>query len=110
MVVPIYQAELVHPDIRGFVTGLVQFMLGVGGIVSSWLSYGTYVSFSDDRQWRIPFGVQMVPAVIIATMIFLFLESPRYLISQGKTEEGLRTLVRLHANGDLKRSLGIGRV
>ncbi|KAF2169511.1 hypothetical protein M409DRAFT_64631 [Zasmidium cellare ATCC 36951] len=101
MIVPLYQAELVHPDIRGFVTGLVQFMLGVGGVVGSWLSYGTFVSFTDSRQWRIPFGVQIVPAAIIASMIFLFPESPRYLIAKGKSDEGLKTLARLHANGNI---------
>lgn len=100
MIVPLYQAELVHSDIRGLVTGFVQFMLGIGGVVGSWLSYGTYVSFTDSRQWRIPFGIQIVPAAMIASMIFLFPESPRYLIANGKAHEGLQTLARLHANRD----------
>lgn len=33
-------------------------------------------------------------------MIFLFPESPRWLIDHGKTEQGLKTLAQLHANGD----------
>lgn len=35
MIVPLYQAELAHPDIRGLVTGLQQFMLGIGGVCGS---------------------------------------------------------------------------
>lgn len=100
MIVPIYQAELVHPDIRGLVTGLQQFMLGIGGVCGSWISYGTYVSFADNRQWRIPLGLQMVPAALLSALIFLFPESPRWLIRQGHLDRGRRTLARLHANGD----------
>ena len=35
MIVPLYQAELAHPSIRGRVTALQQFMLGVGALVAS---------------------------------------------------------------------------
>ncbi|KAF7176481.1 hypothetical protein CNMCM7691_002799 [Aspergillus felis] len=100
MIIPIYQAELVHPNIRGLVTGLQQFMLGIGGVCGSWISYGTYVSFADNRQWRIPLGIQIVPAALLSALIFLFPESPRWLISRGQRERGLQTLARLHANGN----------
>lgn len=40
MIVPLYQAELVHPSIRGRVTALQQFMLGVGALAAAWISYG----------------------------------------------------------------------
>lgn len=100
MIIPIYQAELVHPDIRGLVTGLQQFMLGIGGVCGSWISYGTYISFSDNRQWRIPLGIQIVPAGLLSALIFLFPESPRWLIRQGQLENGLQTLARLHSGGN----------
>ena len=35
MIIPLYQAELAHPDIRGLVVGLQQFMLGIGGVCGS---------------------------------------------------------------------------
>jgi MFS family permease len=79
MIIPPYQAELVHPDIRGRVTALQQFMLGVGALVASWVSYGAYTGFpaSNSGQWRVSLGIQMVPAVILAALILLFPESPR---------------------------------
>lgn len=43
----------------------------------------------------------MVPAVVLALLIFLFPESPRWLIDHGKEDEGLKTLARLHARGDV---------
>ena len=34
MIVPLYQAEIAHPLIRGRITGLQQFMLGIGAAVA----------------------------------------------------------------------------
>lgn len=42
MIIPIYQGEIAHPSIRGRVTALQQFMLGIGAFIAGWLSYGTY--------------------------------------------------------------------
>lgn len=42
----------------------------------------------------------MVPALILALLILLFPESPRWLIDHGRVEEGLQTLARLHAQGN----------
>lgn len=79
MIIPLYQAELVHPDIRGRVTALQQFMLGVGALVASWVSYGAYTGFpdSDSNQWRVSLGIQVIPAGILAMLILIFPESPR---------------------------------
>lgn len=100
MIIPMYQAALVHPNIRGLVTGLQQFMLVVGGVCGSWISYGTYVSFVDNRQCRIPLGIQIVPAGLLSALIFLFPESPRWLISHNLPRSCLETLAKLHAHGD----------
>jgi MFS family permease len=103
MIVPLYQAELAHPDIRGRITSLQQLMLGVGSLVAAWISWGTYINFADDdsRQWRISLGIQMVPAVFLAALILLFPESPRWLIDHGRLDDGLQTLARLHSGGDI---------
>ncbi|KAL2157244.1 hypothetical protein VTH06DRAFT_6284 [Thermothelomyces fergusii] len=101
MIVPMYQAELAHPSIRGRITALQQFMLGIGALAAAWISYGTYVGFAptNDGQWRTSLGIQVIPAVFLAALILLFPESPRWLIDHGRSEEGLRTLARLHAHG-----------
>jgi sugar porter (SP) family MFS transporter len=102
MIIPLYQAELAHPSIRGRVTALQQFMLGIGALIASWVSWGTYTGFAptDNGQWRTPLGIQIFPAVLLAALILIFPESPRWLIDHGKVEEGLKTLARLHAHGD----------
>lgn len=79
MVIPLYQAEISHPSIRGRVTSLQQFMLGIGALAASWIAYGCYTGFgpTDSRQWRVSLGIQIIPAGILALLIMLFPESPR---------------------------------
>jgi hypothetical protein len=62
----------------------------------------SYVGFSshDDRQWRVPLGLQCIPAGILGLLIFLFPESPRWLIDNDHVPEGLQVLANLHAHGD----------
>ena len=102
MIVPLYQAELCHPSIRGRVTALQQFMLGIGALVASWVSYGSYVGFPDSssKQWRVSLSIQIIPAGILALLILLFPESPRWLIDNGKPDKGLEVLAKLHAKGN----------
>ncbi|EPS42732.1 hypothetical protein H072_3306 [Dactylellina haptotyla CBS 200.50] len=100
MIVPLYQAELAHPSIRGRITALQQFMLGIGALLATWSGYGTYIHLTNEGQWRIPLALQMVPAIVLGTCIFFMPESPRWLIDNGKTEQGLAVLAQLHANGD----------
>jgi MFS family permease len=76
MVIPLYQAEICHPKIRGRVTALQQFMLGVGALCASWISYGTYIGFSstNNAQWQVPLGIQVIPAVCLGVLIVVFPE------------------------------------
>ena len=102
MMVPLYQSELAHPSIRGRITALQQFMLGVGALVASWVGYGTFIGFpnTSSKQWRIPLGIQIIPAAVLGALILLFPESPRWLIQHDKSEEGLAILAKLHAYGN----------
>lgn len=46
-------------------------------IVASWTAYGCYVTWTDtgdSRQWRVPLAIQIIPALILGSMIYLFPE------------------------------------
>ncbi len=102
MMIPLYQSELAHPSIRGRITALQQFMLGIGALVASWVAYGTFIAYpsTTSKQWRIPLGIQIIPAGILALLIMLFPESPRWLMMHKKQEKGLFNLAKLHAHGN----------
>ncbi|CUM57875.1 unnamed protein product [Debaryomyces tyrocola] len=100
MIIPLYQAELVHPKHRGRVTSLQQFFLGIGALSAAWIGYGCYIGFEDNRQWRVPLGLQMVPALLLGSLILLFPELPRWLLEYNKDEKALKVLGKLYANGN----------
>ncbi|RYP43183.1 hypothetical protein DL770_011798 [Monosporascus sp. CRB-9-2] len=77
--------------------------LGVGFLtmIIRWVTFGCYTNLTNEGQWRIPLGIQNVPAVVLAALIMLFPESPRWLIDHGRAEDGLRNLAKLHSNGDV---------
>jgi MFS family permease len=76
-------------------------MLGVGALVAAWISWGTYVHIKDSSaQWRIPLGLQIVPAIFLAAFILLFPESPRWLMDHDQPDKALQVLAKLHAHGN----------
>ncbi|KAI2467028.1 general substrate transporter [Annulohypoxylon bovei var. microspora] len=97
----VYQSEIAHPSIRGRVTGLQQFMLGIGAFLAGWITWGCFRNFTNSAQWRLPLGIQNLPAVVLAALILLFPESPRWLVDHDRADEGLATLAKLHSNGDV---------
>jgi hypothetical protein len=50
---------------------------------------------SGPKIWRIPFGFQLVPAVIMVLGLLTVCESPRWLASQGRSGEALSNLAYL---------------
>lgn len=101
MLAPLYQSEIAHPSIRGRLTTLQQFFLGIGALIASFVVYGTNLHHHNTVfEWRFPLGLQIAPAVPLAFLILLFPESPRWLMSKGREEEALQSLARLHARGD----------
>ncbi|KAH7097624.1 general substrate transporter [Auriculariales sp. MPI-PUGE-AT-0066] len=103
MLAPLYQSEIAHPSIRGRLTTLQQFMLGIGAFIASFIGYGCFNGSnggSTSWSWRVPLAIQMIPAVPLAFFILALPESPRYLAMKGDEQGCLSTLARLHANGD----------
>ncbi|KAJ5460569.1 uncharacterized protein N7458_002121 [Penicillium daleae] len=101
MIIPLYQAEIAHPAIRGRLTGLQQLFIGLGATTAVFTAHGTVSNFVSDKQWRVPLGIQIIPAGILGALILLFPESPRWLMDHDRHQEALQTLAKLHSNNDL---------
>jgi hypothetical protein len=54
-----------------------------------------------EAAFRIPWGIQMVPAFILFMGLFFFPYSPRWLASKDRWEEAIQVLAKLHGNGDV---------
>ncbi|KAI0018600.1 general substrate transporter [Xylariomycetidae sp. FL0641] len=93
MVVPIYISELSPPAIRGRLVGIYEIGWQVGGLVGFWINYGVNTTMAPSRrQWLIPFGVQLIPAGMLALGALWIRESPRWLFAAGKRDQALANL------------------
>lgn len=58
-----------------------------------------------DASFRIPWGLQMIPAIILSIGMYWFPESPRWLFDHGREAEALEILADLHGGGDSNNEL-----
>lgn len=70
-------------------------MIGFGFFVANWVGYGC-AFLRSSAQFRVPLGIQIVPALALFVGMFVLPYSPRWLAKQGRHEESRQTLVRLH--------------
>ncbi|KAJ9099933.1 hypothetical protein QFC21_003938 [Naganishia friedmannii] len=98
--VPMYNSELASPGIRGSLVALQQLAITFGILVSYWIAYGTsYIGGHGEGQtsaaWRIPLGLQILPAFVLMVGAVFLPFSPRWLMLRGREEERLLTLAKL---------------
>ncbi|KAL3296767.1 General substrate transporter [Colletotrichum asianum] len=92
-VTPVFVAETAPPEVRGRITGLFQEFLVLGSSIAYWLNYGVERNMpSTTKQWRIPLGVQLIPAGLLLIGLIPLKESPRWLAKHGRNEEALASL------------------
>ncbi|KII89985.1 hypothetical protein PLICRDRAFT_174787 [Plicaturopsis crispa FD-325 SS-3] len=97
MAVPLYNAELAPPEVRGSLVALQQLAITFGIMISFWIDYGTnYIGGTGSTQheaaWRVPLALQLVPALILGVGIMFMPHSPRWLVNQGRDDEALTVL------------------
>jgi MFS transporter, SP family, arabinose:H+ symporter len=107
-VVPLYISEIAPSQIRGRLVTYYQFALTFGILVAyltnaALLNYaeknelsGSFVAtILDEEVWRSMFGLGVIPAACFLVGLFSIPESPRWLISKGRQEEGLDIIRRV---------------
>ncbi|KAK7690940.1 hypothetical protein QCA50_006043 [Cerrena zonata] len=100
MAVPLYNAELAPPEVRGSLVALQQLAITFGIMVSFWIDYGTnFIGGTGDTQveasWRIPLALQLVPALILGFGILFMPFSPRWLVNQGRDDEAIAVISKV---------------
>lgn len=96
----VYLAELAPARIRGRIVGIQQWAIEWGILIMYLVSYGCSEGVHSPAAFRIAWGVQAVPGLILAVALLFFPESPRWLASKERWEESLDTLALLHGHGD----------
>lgn len=93
---PIYTAEIAPAKVRGRLVGLVQFNIVLGILLAYLSNYLIRIIINDEAtDWRWMFGVMAVPAAIFLAMLMTVPETPRWLMANGRDEEGREVIGRL---------------
>ncbi|OBT92634.1 MFS sugar transporter [Pseudogymnoascus verrucosus] len=107
-IVPVYQSEIAPKEIRGRIVTLQQWAITWGILIQYFIQYGaSFVGGGPDdpnqpeSAFRIPWGLQMIPAVILFFGLFFLPRSPRWLASKDQWDEAIQVLADLHAGGDI---------
>ncbi|KZF23319.1 sugar transporter [Xylona heveae TC161] len=100
MVIPLYQAEIAPPQLRGSLVSLQQLSITIGTTIAFWLDYGLhFVGGTHCREkaisWRLPLALQLIPAWILFFGMFFLPFSPRWLMMKHRDEEAIASLCKL---------------
>ncbi|MEU6313720.1 sugar porter family MFS transporter [Streptomyces sp. NPDC047014] len=100
---PAYIAEVSPPAYRGRLASFQQAAIVIGIAVSQLVNWGILNLADGDQRgdlagleaWQWMLGVMVVPAVLYGLMSFVIPESPRFLISVGRTDEARKVLTEV---------------
>lgn len=104
---PAYIAEVSPPAYRGRLASFQQAAIVIGIAVSQLVNYGI-LQLADGEQrgeiggleaWQWMLGVMVVPAVLYGLLSFVIPESPRFLISVGRTDRAKEVLGEVEGHG-----------
>ncbi|KAF6757384.1 general substrate transporter [Ephemerocybe angulata] len=100
-----YLAEMAPAHQRGAYMGFLNSFYYVGQMTATGMMVATN-KWQNELSWRLPLYIQAVPAGINVIFIYLCPESPRWLYSEGRTDEARQILANLHSrNRDVNSPL-----
>ncbi|KAL4773539.1 general substrate transporter [Aspergillus nidulans var. acristatus] len=96
-VIPLYQAEIAPPELRGSLVSLQQLSITIGTAIAFWLDYANGHTCLGQKSiaWRFPLALQILFAWILFFGMFFFPFSPRWLMSKHRDEEAVVALSKL---------------
>lgn len=98
-VAPVYGSELSPRKIRGKIGGMFQTSVTLGILVMFYICFGC--SHIDGvGAFRLGWGLQIVPGLVLALGMLFIPESPRWLAKQGYWEDAERIVAGINAKGD----------
>ncbi|MFE5617093.1 sugar porter family MFS transporter [Streptomyces sp. NPDC056470] len=104
---PAYIAEVAPAAYRGRLGSFQQAAIVIGIAVSQLVNYGILQLADGDQRgeiggleaWQWMLGVMVVPAVLYGLLSFAIPESPRFLISVGRTDKAKEVLSEVEGHG-----------
>ncbi|KAG4973330.1 Putative polyol transporter 6 [Glycine soja] len=105
IIVPVYSTEISSPSKRGFLTSLPDLCINLGfllGYVSNYL----FEKLPLKLGWRIMVALPAIPSLILVILMLNSVESPRWLVMQGRIAEARKVLLLVsNTNEEAKQRL-----
>jgi SP family sugar:H+ symporter-like MFS transporter len=109
---PLYISEVAPANIRGRLSTVQQVMIITGLTAAFLVNYclaqsagGSLGDVAGISAWRWMYLAQAVPAVVFLVCLFFIPESPRYLVSKGRSEDARRVLTSLFGPAEADRKV-----
>jgi len=96
--VPLYISETAETEVRGRLIAIYQLMITIGIFIATCVNSLIIVYYGEDKgeaEWRLAFGLQFIPCVLMMTALIFLPFSPRWLIYMGRSVEGLAVIAKL---------------
>ncbi|PGH19218.1 hypothetical protein AJ80_04083 [Polytolypa hystricis UAMH7299] len=104
--VPVYLAEIAKKEKRGSIIVIQQLAIEWGIFFMFFIGYGC--SFiAGPASFRTAWAMQFVPCVVLMVGLPFLPRSPRWLAKVDRTDEAIKTLANIQANGDVNDPLVI---
>lgn len=92
---PVYIAEISPAAWRGRMVGMFQINIVVGILLAYLSNYGVQHLSLGAVEWRVEFGVAILPALLFFAMLFGIPQSPRWLITRDRPDEARIVLAQI---------------
>lgn len=109
MTSPLFIAEIAPPAMRGRLVSWNQLAIVFGMLVVYFVNY--FIADPLNQAWNVAygwrwmFGSETLPAVLFFLLLFRVPESPRFLIKQGRREEGKKILASICGQAEAERQV-----
>ncbi|KAI1780323.1 general substrate transporter [Hypoxylon cercidicola] len=93
--VPVWQSETSGAKNRGRHVVLDGLFICLGYLLESWIDLGFFEIHTGPATWRPPIAIACVFSLVLMCSIYLFPESPRWLLMRGNRDLARENLARL---------------
>ncbi|KAL1316394.1 hypothetical protein HN51_068589 [Arachis hypogaea] len=94
MIAPVYSAEISSPSYRGFLTALPDVSINLG-LLFGYVSNYFFGRLPLRIGWRTMLFVPAFPSLALAILMLKLVESPRWLVMQGRIGDAREVLMRV---------------